>query len=220
MDKKIINFKVSKENEVFSFFELANQSNDTKKKLYSFVGSKEEKVTKDVVASFVDSFYKNENQLIKEETIKIEKIWEHKQDYFIEEAKNIFGNIDVFDSVIIASPSIWPLYGRFFERQLITFPFNRGEDEAVFVIAHEYLHFMFYKYLFENFQLNSSEMSSQKVWDFSEVINVVIQNQESWLKTYKVKASPHPQHIELYKRVLNDWKSEGDINKLIKNYLL
>jgi hypothetical protein len=63
-------------------------------------------------------------------------------------------------------------------------------------------------------------MSSQKVWDFSEAINVVIQNQKSWIEIFKIRAKPYPQHIVLYNNILKDWNEEKDVDFLIKKYII
>ncbi len=220
MDKKIINFKISKQNEVFAFFELANQSGDYKKKLFSFIDLRDERLTKDIVSAIIDDFYKREERLIEDELVKIKKSWYDKQNFFINESEKIFKDILIFQDGVIASPSIWPFFGRFFDKQLITFPYNKGSDEAVFVIAHEYLHFLFYKYIYEKFKLSPEEMSSQRMWDFSEVINVVIQNKKSWIEIFKVKARPYTQHIDLYKNISKDWERGGSMDDLIEKYII
>jgi hypothetical protein len=220
MNNKIINFKISKKNEVFAFFEFAKQSNILKEKLFSFIGLKDEHVTKDAIGLFVDDLHEKEEGLMKDEIEKIEKKWDGVQAFFITQSEKIFKDVCVFQGVIVASPSVWTYYGRFFKKKLITFPYNKGADEAVFVIAHEYLHFLFYKYIYEKFKLTHNEMSSQKVWDFSEAINVVIQNQKSWIEIFKIRAKPYPQHIVLYNNILKDWNEEKDVDFLIKKYII
>jgi hypothetical protein len=220
MNKKIINFKISKQNDVFAFFELANQSNDIKEKLFSSVSFKEEDMTEEIVALCVDELYEKEERLMKNEMEEIEKNWNDKQTFFMIQSKKIFKDINIFPNGVIAIPSVWPLYGRFFEKQLITFPYKKGADEAIFVIVHEYLHFLFYKYLYTKFKLKPEEMSSQSVWDFSEAINVVIQNQKTWIEVFKIKAKPYPQHVALHDNLLKDWNERVNMDDLVQKYII
>ena len=78
----------------------------------------------------------------------------------------------------------------------------------------------FYSYLAKNYKELEKEFFSKKVWDFSEAINVVIQGQPEWIKVFKVEPAFYPEHEKLF-LVLNDkWNRGGDIDILIKYFLL
>lgn len=131
MNKKIVNFKISKQNEVFAFFELVNQSSDIKEKLFSFADFKEDQIKENFVALFIDQLYMKEESLMRDEIEKIEKNWYNNQSFFITQSKNIFKDIDIFLGGVTAIPSVWPFYGRFFEKQLITKQNPVSNEEVV-----------------------------------------------------------------------------------------
>jgi hypothetical protein len=219
MNNSII-FKISKQNEVFVFFELLNQSiakNTTI--LYNFIQLKDgHTLDEHKIASFVDDIYIKEITNIKSSTKNIQKKWNRKKDFFFKESNKLFKNKIITKKEIIATPSIWPIYGRFFEKNLITFPYKNGIDEAIFVIIHEYLHFLFYNYINNQYKPLQQNLN-QKIWNFSEIINVIIQNQSQWLDNFSIKANPYPQHQELYNEILKEWKENNDIDYLINKFI-
>ncbi|MFA5080319.1 MAG: hypothetical protein WC472_01700 [Candidatus Paceibacterota bacterium] len=217
-----ITFKISKQNEIFVFFEFLNQgAAENTTSLYDFIKLKDKNTSsKDEIIRFVDNVYEKELINIESTTKEIQEKWENKQDFFFKESAKIFKNKVIIKNEIVATPSIWPIYGRFFERRLITFPYKNGADEAIFVITHEYLHFLFYNYINSQYEILYHQNLNQKIWDFSEVINVIIQNQPQWVDIFSIKTSPYPKHQELYKRMLEEWNRNSDIDYLINKFIL
>lgn len=219
---KFITFEISKQNEVFVFFEFLNQGIvENTMRLYNFIQLENKNTpSKDKIIRFVNSVYEKELINIELITKKTRDEWKNREDFFFKESTKIFKNKAIIKNEIVATPSIWPIYGRFFDRNLITFPYKNGVDEAIFVIAHEYLHFLFYDYINSQYKLLQNQDLNQRVWDFSEVINVIIQNQSQWIDVFSIKTSPYSKHQELYNKMLEEWNKNSDIDYLINKFIL
>lgn len=220
MKKGYLQFKISQDNDVDLFFAFIKQSENVKKALFKFMEIEDSEVDEGQIFEFVDLTYKKDLIIIEGNIKEAKSIWNSKEQFLAEEIKKIFKNSAYLQGDIVASPSIWPIYGRFFAKNLITFPYRKGAEESVFVLVHEILHIIFYNYVHFKYKFPPEVMSSKKVWDFSEVFNVIIQNQERWQENYITEAKPYLEHEELYKKVLNSWKEKEDIDYLIEKYLI
>ena len=88
------------------------------------------------------------------------------------------------------------------------------------MLAHELLHFIFYDYIYSKYGFSEQRMSSQDIWNFSEIVNALIQNQEKWIKEFKIKSVPCCTDIKLYKDIEREWHKSRDIDYLIRKFLL
>lgn len=214
-----LKFIISKQNDVFAFFEFLKQDQN-KKPLLNFIGSVEvdNSILHRQVDEFASDFYVKRKDDIEKIALEVETAWNKKQRFFQMQASNLFP-FD-FKKDISAMPTIWPMCGRFFQKNLITFPFDKKSGEACFVIAHELLHFIFYEYISTYRGFTEKKISSQEVWDFSEVLNVLIQNQKAWQDEFQITAKPYPKHSLLYKKMVDEWKANKNIDCLIEKFLI
>ncbi|EKE21277.1 MAG: hypothetical protein ACD_7C00299G0008 [uncultured bacterium] len=219
MEKKYLQFKISKNIDINLFFEYIKQSKNNKETLSKFIDKDNFYIDREQVFYFVNRVYERDSDNIEKNIKKVEDSWNLKQDFFDKEIIRLFKSDAYPQGNINAYPSIWPIYGRSFDKSLITFPYKNGVNEAVFVLSHEILHIIFYDYIFLKYKFSSEKMSSKKVWDFSEVINVIIQNQKEWRKNYILEAKPYFEHQALYNKLLKLWNKNPDIDFLIKNCL-
>jgi hypothetical protein len=90
----------------------------------------------------------------------------------------------------------------------------------VFVIAHELLHFILYEYISTCHGFFEEKISSQQVWDFSEVLNVLIQNQKAWRDEFQITAKPYPSHLALYEKMEYEWRIKDNIDYMIGKFLI
>jgi hypothetical protein len=214
-----LKFITSRQNDTFAFLEFLKQDQN-KKTLLDFIGSVEvdDSVIHCQAKEFASDFYEKRKKDIERSASEAESAWNKKQSFFYKRTSELFP-FD-FKKDISAMPTIWPMCGRFFEKNLITFPFDKKSDERVFVIAHELLHFIFYEYISVCHGFSKEKISSQEVWDFSEVLNVLIQNQKAWHNEFKITAKPYPNHLALYEKMEHDWKMKSDIDYLVKKFLV
>jgi len=171
------------------------------------------------IKNFVENEYHKNSIIIENLVKKLNKRWEEKKEKFIILSNNIF-KYKFPDLIYDAQPSIWPLYIRDFRNKLITFPLNDGVENAILVICHELLHVIFYDYLYKKYPQLKDKKNRRKTYEFSECLNILVQNQKDWLDIYKIKQKPSQEISKLYSKMEKKWEKEKDLDILIKEFLL
>ena len=222
-----INYKLQREVDVF--FLLLKDSNIDDKKINSIFKKypelekyrKNTTIHRKNIDNFVINNYIKNKKIVDNCVEQVESRWKSSEKYFVELCRGVFKECDFSKYMYNACPSVWPLYVRDFKNKIITFPFDRGVDDALFVIVHELLHVIFYNYLNKEYpEIYNNEKNRNSIYNFSECLNVLIQGGEKWIDLYKIKPNPYPQHKELYLKMKNKWKNKQDIDMLINNFLL
>ena len=105
------------------------------------------------------------------------------------------------------------------KKNRISFPYDRGTNHALFATSHEILHILFYDYLYFKFKNLRKIIAGEQVWDFSEVLNVIIQNEKEYFLLTRLKAVPYPQHADLYRKMNIYWEKNTTIDEMIIHFL-
>jgi len=119
------------------------------------------------------------------------------------------------------------MFPRYIDKKVFTFPglLDRYTDKdfPLRVVAHEMLHFITYDYLQNKYKLKPSEWSSKNntFWQFTENLNVLIENEKSWHKINGgAKSNPYPNCVKLYQKMKRVWDKNKDIDNLIEKILV
>jgi len=108
----------------------------------------------------------------------------------------------------VAYATIWGMFPRFLDDKTFQIPIKyRGNRYVSVIIAHEMLHFMFYEHIKRNYPRYKDPEHSFLVWHISEIFNSLVQDSPTWLKVFKKKTMPYPEHekiiMSLRKQYLN-----------------
>lgn len=227
--KKNVKFDISATYDVETFFLLNDKKLKESKDFSDFQDivnfSKNEeiemsqKISKRAVEKLVRLIYDKNKSEICSRTAEIQKEWGKKEKNFIKLLNLIFKKEIVIMEEYILYPSIWSSFIRDFANNRISFPYNQGTSIASFVIAHELLHILLYKYLYEYHPIIRDIIESKKIWDFSEAINVIIQGQKEWTDVFEIAPKAYKEHENLCKNMSEYWDKDSDIDKLIKEFL-
>ena len=223
-------FSVSYKHDVDVFFNLIKDRHKNHEKIITDIYSKAKiffnkdnnSISKKYIIDFVKLEYSLQQKKIEKNVRTIEKAWQKVEEDFFLNCTKIFKNYNngLVTRYYKAYPSIWAKYIRNTKDKSVTFPYDKGVDDALFVISHEILHIIFYNYLYSKYPVLRRQISSQRVYDSSEVINVILQNNAIFIKIFHLKAKAYPEHKELYRRVKKLWQEKKDIDFVIKNILL
>lgn len=223
-NKKLrLRFVISAKYDIDAFSLLVDRHNYSKERI-GLIASKFPELGEDFdiekVKEFVKLKYKNDSAIIQKNTKKIEKKWKEIDKDFFTLASTIFYDCPFPDLDFTAHPSIWPMCIRDTRNKRVSFPYDERVKDGTTVIAHELLHVAFYNYLWDKFPSIRRRIANSEVWDFSEVLNVLIQNTQNWLDVFGVKIAPYPKHEKLYIRMSTSWQSHKNIDQLIEEFLL
>jgi len=172
------------------------------------------------IKKFVHLFYQKNAVSLRKRVNIVKKDWEKISLCFFQLTDRIFKNHPWPKGKYIAYPTMWGMYPRDLENKCFQFPFRHKKRKFhIFVIAHEMLHFIFYDYVYKHFPKYKNKKYQLRLWDVSEAFNVVIQSQKEWIKIFKEKPVPYPQHKELVKAMKKQWRKNKDIDVLLKKFL-
>ncbi len=229
MLKKIgLKFVSNKNNDVEEFFRLWHGHENLRVGLMDFVNNNSNNIihpdiapSKDILALAVKSRYEMDEKKIVKTLFFAENKWCEIEPLFYDLVGKIFKKDFSFDKIIKVYVSVLPFFVRNLDEGRVSIPYNTSnENEPVFVLAHELLHVIFYSYIHDNYEELRESLSSKKVWDFSEAINVVIQGQVEWVNIFKIEPSFYPEHEALYLALNKKWEKDKDIDSLIRDFLV
>jgi len=157
----------------------------------------------------IDSFYKKIKKELLKSKEKIESKWRKIEDKYFSVASELFDDHPWPGKNYKAILSVLKTFPRSLKRKEFHVPWrykkvNYGNPQINevcnltpnYVIIHETLHFLFFDFWNKHFK---GKLPQRVIWDFSEIINVIIQNKEPFFSYGdKVKAIPYPGHIRQY----------------------
>lgn len=173
-----------------------------------------------VLQNYVNNYYKKHKMEIKRGITSIKKQWGKCEKKFFQLVDNVFKDYSWPKGRYTAYPTIWGVYPRNIKNKVFWFPpKHKKKNFPIVVIAHEMLHFIFYNYLYKYYPKYKKHKYDFKIWDISEVFNVIIQNSPEWIKFFKEKCKPYPEHKKLYQKMKKIWQEKKDIDHLLKKVL-
>ena len=112
-------------------------------------------------------------------------------------------------------PTIWGMYPRKIETCTFSFPVDHKNINTI--IAHEFLHFMFYDYAAKYFSEYMDLNSGIFIWDVSEIFNVLLQNSQKCLNVFQEKVPGYDEHKEIIAKLSQNKIviQHSDVNAII-----
>lgn len=173
-----------------------------------------------IIQTYVSDYYRRYLTEIQKNTFIIKKQWGKFEGRFFRLVDKLFKNHFWPRGKYIAYPTIWGMYPRDIKNKVFWFPFkHKIKNYPLVVIAHELLHFIFYDYLYKHFTKYKRERYNFKIWKISEAFNIIIQNSPEWIKVFKTRCKPYPEHKKLIQKMKKIWRQKKDIDYLLKKIL-
>lgn len=191
----------------------------------SFVLKPEFKSKKNAILSaYLDAYYSEQRKNLVSSVNNTRLKWSKVEKIYFKKVDNLFHNWPWSKGNYQAYISIARSFPRNIEKKYFAFPvqsYKPGrENQDIRVIAHEMLHFIEYDYLQNKFGLTPSESNSKDntFWQFTENLNVLIENSNFWREfSAGCKSKPYPDCEKLYNRMKKIWDKNKDVDKLIRS---
>ncbi|MEA3378868.1 MAG: hypothetical protein U9Q69_04480 [Nanoarchaeota archaeon] len=155
--------------------------------------------------------YKKNKKLLNIKLQIAKSKWQEIENSFFQESKKVFDGHPFPKGHYHAYISIWGRYIRNLESKSITFPPN--QRFMLLVIIHEFLHIIFYDYFYQNFK---NKLNKEKLWELSEIINVLIMNEKPFLTWAEYPSLPYPAHKKNYKKLKEIYDKRESMHDFIK----
>lgn len=148
-------------------------------------------------------------------TNEIERLWHLQEEVFAHLAKQYFTENDFPNETYVCYPTIWPLVARDPQKHLVAFPVQMVVSDSCAVIAHELLHELFCHHLYNTFG-EDIDLSSEVIYDISEVLNVLILREDEWQRAFPFDVKPYTRHINLLDKLSPVWKNKNNLDEFIE----
>lgn len=174
------------------------------------------------LSKFIKTKYEREEEVIKKNVVIYEINWNEIEKDFFNLVDELFDSKYWPKGKYIAYPTIWGMFPRFLDDKTFQVPYAYRKKKYVnVVIAHEMLHFIFYKYFRKKYPKYGADKYEFVVWNTSEIFNEIVQNSPKWLEVFELKTMGYPMHKNAVKKLSKGIYKNNKINvdQLIKEIL-
>jgi hypothetical protein len=178
---------------------------------------------KDTIENFIRTLYEKDASLMKKWEGCVEGLWNQEKELFYQKTREIFEEQWWPEGAYIAYPTIWTMYPRYLENTTFLLPYKKEDfPQLLSVIAHEMLHFIFYKYFFSRHpELKTDENGGIFVWHISEAFNTFVQNLPQWPDSMNDPTAGYPEHDTIVSELREKYKevSQENVDNLIEDIM-
>ncbi|MBI4918886.1 hypothetical protein HY837_03085 [archaeon] len=185
---------------VFDYPELKN--------LRDLPKEKQEKI----INKFVEDKYKELSEELQLNLKEAIRIWKTIESYFFQEVQKLF-NHSWSRKEFTVYLTIFDRFRYDLENGFFFVPRNTKRRSITKVAMHELLHFMFFEYWKKHFE---GRLSEDKLWDLSEIFDVIILNKEPWIKFAGQKSQSYPAHEQKYKELNELFNKSKDLKEFLE----
>jgi len=169
-------------------------------------------VDKQAIKDLINNFYTKNKESIKEIMKINQKKWIEKEEIFKDLVLNLFNNKDILSGKYRADSTMWRIFPRFIESGCFSVPASPGYNyKTNEIIAHEMLHFAFYKYINLRYPEFNKKENTKLVWHISEIFNAVLQSTDECVSDFGVKGQSYPEHKEIYGKLIQKYEHKKNI---------
>lgn len=168
------------------------------------------------IFSYVDDFYKHHQKSLKKISHKFQKAWLEVASDFFNATDAIFPYHRWPKGKYIGYISIFNCGPRFLDDKTFQIFYQNDKQHAVFSIAHEILHFLFYDYIKKK-RKDIKKLDENQLWRISEIVNEVLLRPEYLGKSLNIskRYKGYPDFIPIANKIKRKFRKNDDINKLI-----
>lgn len=178
-----------------------------------------------IIQEYTRYFYKINKDKIKKGVKETNKRWNLVENKFYKLVNNIFKGYPWPKGQYTGIASIYLMFPRDIKWKTFYFPFTNTKCDPITVIAHEMLHFIFFDYIKNKYNINEKDEFKGKkpeyIWQISETFNTVIENYKPYNHIIKAKGKPkpYPGTEKMYKQMKQQWNKKQDIEILLDKWL-
>jgi len=155
----------------------------------------DEKQKKLVINKYFDEYYKKHKSDLRERLSLFRREWRKIEKSFFGISESLFNGFSFQKGMYVAYLSIIDCNPRFLESKTFQVFYRKDINDAIYTIAHELLHFIFFDFLNQKLSKESKILSEEKIWDLSEIFNVILLKSDVFKGLIDKKAvKPYPDH--------------------------
>lgn len=174
-------------------------------------------IKKIIINKYFANYYKTNKKSIQKKVQLVRYSWKKVEGDYVRITEQYFNDYKFPDGMYVAYVSIINCNPRFLESKTFQFYYKKSIPDAVYTIAHELLHFIFYDFVNKKLKKETRHLTEDQLWALSEVFNVIVLRSPLYKNIIDKKSvRPYPDH----KKYLNRFGKEFKKSKDAKDFIL
>jgi hypothetical protein len=151
------------------------------------------------IKDYIRNTHSTRNVDLRSIILSYQKSWEKVSAQYFILLNELFTFQDWPGGMYMGYPTIWSMYPRKIETCTFSFPVNCKNINII--VAHEFLHFIFYNYVKRRFPGYMNLNDGIFIWDVSEIFNILLQNSDKWVDVFQEKSQIYSQHKKIIEKL-------------------
>ncbi len=167
---------------------------------------------------YCDNYYRINKSKICNKIKLVGDAWRKNEEKYITITENFFGGFKFQQGKYIAYASIINCNPRFLDSKTFQFFYKKTVSDAIYTIAHELLHFIFFDFVDQRLKKEVKNLSQDQLWDLSEIFNVVVLKSSHYRHIINQNVIyPYPDHRRYIRQFEKAYKNSQNAEKFIKS---
>lgn len=172
---------------------------------------------KKAINNYFDNYYKIHKENIFRKLKLVRDAWRKQEKKYIAVTEDFFGGFRFPKGKYIAYASIINCNPRFLESKTFQFFYKKSLADAIYTIAHELLHFIFFDFIKKKLKKEARYLSEDQLWDLSEIFNVVVLKSPRYRHIINQKfIIPYPDHRRYIPQFEKVYKNSRNVEEFIR----
>lgn len=176
---------------------------------------------------FVRKFYEENAEDINIGLHGVKESWNKYSENYYKYIEELFDGREWLSDKYRGVLSIFKMYSREIDRKLFFFPYKYDVERfSNRVIGHEMLHFMFFDFLFDRYQLRENSKLEGRpenyIWQLSEAFNSLVENNPLYMESIGIGYSgkPYIGQEGMIALMGEQFGKEKNIGKLLDKWII
>lgn len=167
---------------------------------------KDIKQRKKAIHIYFNNYYQHHRTEILRKLRRVRNVWrKYEQTYVNITTKKLFNSFQFPRGKYIAYASIINCNPRFLDSKTFQFFYKKPIDDAIYTVAHELLHFIFFDFMKKKLKKEAKQLSENQLWNLSEIFNIVVIKSSLYRgiinQKFVIAYPKHQQYIKLFQKV-------------------
>jgi len=173
---------------------------------------------KKAIRVYFYNYYRIHRMVMLHKIESVRKVWRKQEKEYITITEDFFGGFRFPKGKYVAYASVINCNPRFLESKTFQFFYKKPLADAIYTIAHELLHFIFFDFVEKKLKKETKHLSEDQLWDLSEIFNVVVLKSPRYCHIVNQKfVVPYPDHRRYINQFEKAYKNSRNAEEFIRH---
>jgi len=171
-----------------------------------------------IIRKYFDNYYQTHRVTMLHKMAQVRDAWRKQEWEYLATTEDFFGGFQFPQGKYIAYASIINCNPRFLESKTFQFFYKKPLADAIYTIAHELLHFIFFDFVEKKLKKEIKHLSKDQLWDLSEIFNVVVLKSPRYRHIINQQfVIPYPDHRSYVHQFEKAYKNSKNVEEFIRH---